>query len=550
MAQIAIPLVVAGVLFLISNDKKESFDGSYNANTYNGSYNKDIVDNEIVKNSIEHISIETNNEGVYTQYQDKYINRSNKQNTFVSLSGQKIDDFKHNNMSVFYNNKSNGQFSQNKFDRVESTMDNYTGAGTFNIKKEEVSTFFKPQENMQNVYGNQNQSDFMQSRVVQSQKFSNTKPWEEVRVASGNSGFNSGMERRDKWIDKNVDELRAVNNPKANNPTNYVPPAYKMGDRGIQGKVIKKSPEKFHVNDAVRGNAMGILKPTQNSEQMMTDENREHTSTSYFGTRASDAAGYVKGEYDSPHKPELPTNPYLNLTSTDVFPTNEENYGKSSYKSYNNNRTTESDYFGSVKGLFVANVVTPIVNGLKHTKKEDCVDNKFNGNLSATVKQTVYNEIKIPATNRQIQADRIGTNYMQVNRQNSDGYMTANPYLIGQQRTTTDAGYVGNAAGLAGTKSYNAEYNQREFGKPIDNRTPVGNRNMFNNSINVNITGSEQCNDRQPTVYKPSISTFQQIGMNTTSPQEYRNMNDDYLQADMLKAFKQNPYTKPIGSVA
>jgi hypothetical protein len=264
MAQIAIPLVVAGVLFLISNDKKESFDSSYNANTYNGTHKIMPENDEIVKNSVEHISIETNNEGVYSQYQDKYINRTNKQNTFVSLSGQKIDDFKHNNMSVFYNNKSNGQFSQNKFDRVESTMDNYTGAGSFNIKKEEVSTFFKPQENMQNVYGNQNQSDFMQSRVVQSQKFANTKPWEEVKVAVGNSGFNSGMERRDKWIDKNVDELRAVNNPKANNPTNYVPPAYKMGDRGIQGKVIKKSPEKFHVNDSVRGNAKGILKPTQN----------------------------------------------------------------------------------------------------------------------------------------------------------------------------------------------------------------------------------------------------------------------------------------------
>ena len=26
--------------------------------------------------------------------------------------------------------------------------------------------------------------------------------------------------------------------------------------------------------------------------------------------------------------------------------------------------------------------------------------------------------------------------------------------------------------------------------------------------------------------------------------------NDDYMKADLLKAIKQNPYTKPIGSVA
>lgn len=536
MAQIAIPLVVVGVLFLLSNDKKETFEIN----------EKD----EIVKNSVEKISIETNNEGVYSQYQDKYIDRSHKKNSFVSLTGQRVDEFKHNNMNVFYNNKSNGEFSQGRYNKVDSTMDNYTGAGSLNINKEEVCTFFKPQENMQNVYGNQNQSDFMQSRVVQSQKFSNSKPWEEVKVAPGTSGFNSGMERREQWIDKNVDGLRAANNPKANNPTNYVPPAYKMGDRGIQGKVIKKSPEKFHVYNEIRGNAMGVLKPTQNSEQMLTDENREHTSTSYFGTRASDAAGYVKGSYDEPHKPELPTNPYLNLTSNEIFPTSEQNYGKSSYKSYNNNRNTESEYLGSVKGLFMANVVNPIVNGLKHTKKEDLTCNPFNGNLSATTKPSVQTEIKIPATNRQIQADRIGTNYLQMNRQNSDGYMTANPYLIGQQRTTTESSYVGTAGGLAGAKSYNAEYNQREFEKPSENRMPSGNRSLFNNKMNVTINSNERNNERAPALYNPSVTTFQQIGMNTTSPNEYRNVNDDYLQADMLKAFKQNPYTKPIGSVA
>jgi hypothetical protein len=40
------------------------------------------------------------------------------------------------------------------------------------------------------------------------------------------------------------------------------------------------------------------------------------------------------------------------------------------------------------------------------------------------------------------------------------------------------------------------------------------------------------------------------LGSETTLKQEYNNINDDYLQADLLKAFKQNPYTKPIGSIA
>jgi hypothetical protein len=61
MAQIAIPLVVAGVLYLISNDKKETF------------IDIDSANDDIIKNSVEHISIPVNNEGVYSQYQDKYM---------------------------------------------------------------------------------------------------------------------------------------------------------------------------------------------------------------------------------------------------------------------------------------------------------------------------------------------------------------------------------------------------------------------------------------------------------------------------------------------
>lgn len=575
MAQIAIPLVIAGVLYLVSNDK-ETFN-DYDATTYNRakdntkivpvserssgtsasdrtyentsySYNKTAERDDVVKNSVEHISIPTNNEGVYSQYQDKYVVRNDKSATFQSLSGNTIGDFKHNNMNIFYNNKSNGQFSQDKFNRSDSMMDNYTGSGSMSVEKSEVSCFFKPHENMQNVYGNQNQSDFMQSRVVQSQRFANSKPWEEVKVAPGSTGFNSGMENREKWIDKTVDQLRITNNPKQNNPTNYVPPAYKMGDHATIGKTINKKPDTYFVNTNMKGNAKGILKPTQSSEQMLTDENREHTSVSYFGTRVADTAGYVKGEHNESSKQSLPANPYLNLTNTQMFPTTD--LGKSSYKSYNNNRNSENEYVGAVKGLFMANVVNPIVNGLKHTKKGNLVETPQNVNVTGMVKPTVYNETAVPVTNRQIQVNRIGTNYMQVNRQNSDGYMTANPYLIGQQRETTEGSYMGNAGGLSGTKSYNAEYNQRQFGKPVENRIPVGNTNVYNNSMNVTLKECDPVNTWTPVQYKPTSFAVQQMGVNTSAPQTYRNVNDEYLQADMLKAFKQNPYTKPIGSVA
>ena len=547
MAQIAIPLVIAGVLYLVSNDKKrENFKDS--PADYNETGDNDLN----IKNNTDFTSLQVNNEGVYSQYQDKYIGKPLKSTSFTSLTGEKMDKVQHNNMNLFYNNKSNGQFSQPDFNKNESKLDTYTGSGSNIIEKNEISSLFKPHENAQNVYGNQNQSDFIQSRVVQSQRFANTTPWEQVREAPGSTGFNTAVENRDKWMPKKVDELRVENNPKSNYELNYVAPAFKMGEQAPLGKVIIKGPDKYHITGT---NGMGVplgnLKPTQASEQMLTEENRDITSVSYYGTRSSDTAGYVAGKYVDPHKQQLITNPYLNLTSNQVYPTNEQNYGKTGYKTYNNNRDSNNDYFGSAGGVFMANVVNPIVNGLKHTKKSNFVENKQMGNIGGNIKPPVLNELSPAPTNRQMQADRVGLNYLQMNRQTSDGYITANPYLIGTQRESTSKTNIGGAKGLAGGKSYQAEYNQRSFEKPYENRMNMGNTNVFNNVMNVNISKQDQCNtDRRTNSYIPSIPQINNMGENTTRKQDYKNNADEYLQSDLLKAFKSNPYTKSLNSVA
>ena len=200
----------------------------------------------------------------------------------------------------------------------------------------------------------------------------------------------------------------------------------------------------------------------------------------------------------------------------------------------------------------MANVVNPIVNGLKHTKKSNITENpNQTGYFTGNKRHTLTNDIAPAPTNRQMQEGRVGMNHLQVNRQNAgDGYITSNPYLIGQQRDSTSYSNTGIARGLPETRSYQAEYNQREYEKPSENRIASGNTNMFNNVMNVNITKSEQCNERTQNIYIPTFPNSSQQGTNTTQKQEYKNLSDEYLQADMLKAFKQNPYTKPIGSVA
>ena len=565
MAQIAIPLVVVGVLYLISNDKKnEQFINQLELAEVSTDPNADKLNNEKVKDpnfydNIGKSSLNMNNEEVYSQYQDKYLLKPKQKvksdDLFKSLSGNEINynDINHNNMKMFYNNKSNGASSQLSFEN-DSKMDSYTGAGSTSIEKREASSFFKPSAS-QNVYGAQNQSDFFQSRVNESLRHANTKPWAEIKDSAGTLGFNSSVVDRDKWMPKQVDEMRTTNNPKPNYGINYQSPAYNptQVDRTSDIhtlNIVKKKPDTYHMNTGVGGIATGETKPTQFSEQMMTEENREDTSTSYYGAKgAIEDQGYVKGQFLEPHRAELPTNSFTNLTSNHIYPIGEN---KDSFKAYSNNRGNEG-YFGNLQGAFMQNVVNPLVKGLKHTKKTNFIENKQCGNLAGINKPTVFTSKHLDPTNREMNTEKIGLNYLNMERQpNSNGYINSNPYLTHTQRESTSSATMGIATSMLPMgKSYDAEYNQRNFQKPFENRTAIGNTNLFNSDMNVATTSRERGNNRATPVFIPNATpTTSHLGMNSIQPQQYTNMNDSYNHPDLLQAFKNNPFTQPLNSVA
>ena len=86
-----------------------------------------------------------------------------------------------------------------------------------------------------------------------------------------------------------------------------------------QGKVIKKTPDKAFINNGqFTGNAHGMDRPMEHSHQMMTNENRDTTSVSYYGVKGNqlESQGYVeKGEEGYVHKQQLSDLPVLNLTN-------------------------------------------------------------------------------------------------------------------------------------------------------------------------------------------------------------------------------------------
>ena len=372
MAQIAIPLVIVGALYLMSNDKEGFKDTDVNELNTTDSVmdvknpSQLLRDNTTdFRNNYAQSKHTLNNEGTYSQYQDKYFLKDSTQKdptfnngkdaVFTSLTGDKKlnKEMGHNNMKVFYGSKSYGNLPDYSYET--SQLDKYSGSGSLSIEKREIATLFKPEASMHNVYGSQNQSDFFQSRINNSMRNANTTPWDKVRDNKGELGLNWAMADRDKSMPKSVDELRVANNPKSNYLLNYQAPAYDpKANQPILGKIVKKGPDTYHVNNSMEmmGNPHGHDKARTIPNQMVTTEQRDTTTVEYFGVRGVDDIGYTtKGSEGYVHKQSLQPDTVLNFASNSK-PTDEQNYGKQGFKSYTNNRDNDTDYFGSIQSTF------------------------------------------------------------------------------------------------------------------------------------------------------------------------------------------------------
>jgi len=526
MTELVIATVLFGSAYLLSNQKnKENFEEQIA---------KPTITNTL-HNRIEPTSLQPKTENVKTTT-DKFFKEE-----VASLDG----NFTHNNMTPFYKNNSYG----NKNYINDTRLDTYTGSGSNHFVKEETATLFKPQDNLQNVYGMQNQNDFMQSRVNESNRHANSKPWEEIREGPGDLGFNSSMQYRDQTQPKTVDQLRASNNPKSVYHLNYKAPAYKPVQSGQLGKVIKKTPDTYYVNEGSggMGPARGIEQPTQKPLQMMTNENRDDTSVLYYGVRGTNSnLSYSKSTNEESKKIQLPANPFTNLSSQGVFQVSD--HGKESFKLLDNNRTTKQDYFGNVKGQFMSNLVDPIANQFKYTKKTNLIEHPNPVGFMATTNKNpmVYNPYEqMPTTNREMTSET--KSHLNFQGQSSNIYINSNPYMTNTQRQSTSHSIIGGVSGMSHNKSYDAEYNQQNIQKPYENRMANGNMSLYNGNINASINGHEQCNVRTNALYAPSNDTPNILGEFTKQTQKYELPTIDN---SILKAFKENPYTHSLSSVA
>jgi hypothetical protein len=522
------------------------------------------------------------------QVTDKYFDQTVYQNAaaqgkptgeniqqIFSLTGQTMDksDFTHNNMVPFFGAKIKG--ATNAYKTHESILDNMQGSGSQRIAKEAVAPLFAPEANMNYVAGAPNQTDFIQSRMNPSQRAANVKPWQEIQVgpgmgegysSEGNLGFNAGVSMREMWQPRTVDELRISTNPKQSYGLDNLegPAQAAVQNRGIEGAVEKYLPDTYYANDPDRWlTTTGLeIAPTSRAIEDLKDVNRIDTTMEYFGNAGEKTeASYTTGAYTAPKRPQLSANPLPAAGAAGTFHASETDYGRNGYKALPNNR--ESTYqtpLGTVTGAMKA-ALAPLMDALRPTRKEDVIGNlRPNGNVSTNqVAPIVYNPAdRAPTTNRETTESRLDNNHLNVQNQGNGAYTVSVQRAIENQRATTHTPYVGTSGGSmsqAGEKSYISAYNQRNnVAKSYKSRPNPGGASMMASSQNIS-TGkleSDRENNRWwvtsggPT----NIQGVENYGRVNT-PHQYSNQQDtNRIDPNLLSAFKANPYTQSLHSVA
>lgn len=582
MAEIIIPLIGLGSMYILSNEQKKN--NTINNNNIRA-FNSQTNINKLNNNQMHNATV-IDNSSKYNQHTDKYYNENNyssissQKNNFgvgnheidnvSSLTGNnmKKDDFTHNNMVPFFGSKIKGSTADNQ--TSQTLLDNKQGMGSQQFKKQESAPLFSPDNNVHNTYGMSNNSDFFQSRVNVGNNMANATLWEQQKVAPGlnldynasvNHGYNSGMNARDSWQPKTVDELRVNTNPKISYELKGLegPADNLIKQMGSIGKVEKHLPEKYFNNDPSRWiKTTGLEKAqTQRGEWIMKDENRQSTNMEYYGNGGdSKNTSYSAQNFESSKKQNLQELPISNASMAGQGNSN----NLPSYSNNNNNRSTTQNQlnFGPIGGLAQA-ILTPIQDILKPSKKENVIGNlRQSGNVSNVINNGyLLNKNDTPqVTNRQMYCE--ANNNLNIQGQNSNGYLVTNPQLLSNQRETTSINYTGNSNGSTnmGYKDITAANNQRNNNfKTFENHPNQGGTQMFNQNMNVNIykDDNDRNNNRMwvsnggPKMYNNTILAANcDRGLQTYD----QKINNDRMNPDLLTAFKQNPYTQSLHSVA
>jgi hypothetical protein len=519
------------------------------------------------------------NQNLYEQKVRNNIPVSQTIQDIYSISGNYLnsEQFKHNNMVPFNGGKVKGRTYDMNI--TESVLDNMIGSGSQVIKKIEQAPLFKPESNMQWAYGMPNQSDFYQSRVNPAMKNNNVKPFDTIMVGpgldkgygvDGSNGYNSGMEARDKWLPKTIDQLRVDTNPKLEYELiNHEGPANSFIKTAptsqMLGRIEKNRPDTFFINTQDRWlTTTGAEKgETLRSIQEMGVIRRNDIVSDYKGPAgpADIKAGHAPENFQPSRREQLPCLDINPSTAKGRGPiTDGENFLRS-HTNYENNRSTirQPDTLRSGFGGAIGAVIAPIMDIFKPTRKDETINNiRIYGEATGSVpKSYVYNPSDTTSTT--VKETTLYSQNFNINNQKEGMYVNNYTAPDNTQRDSTSCEYYTAAGGYStgyGDMNYDAAYRQHNNdikSQTVVNRPNQGGTQIFNQQMRLSTikSDSDRLDGRvNPAFSKlsglpPSVQTYGAI----RTPQYYNECAGcDRIQPDILNAFKNNPYTHSLTS--
>ena len=603
--EIAIPLLALGGMYVVSNQSNENCSKKEIRQQRQENYtNMGIRSNQ--NNYLPNTNIPPQNYPVSNVNQlidtvekypnpnvatDKYFNQNLYENNVrnnskvgnniqdvYSLSGDYLnsEQFKHNNMVPFNGGKVKGRTYDMNIN--ESVLDNMIGSGSQVIKKIEQAPLFKPEANMQWAYGTPNNSDFFQSRVNPGTKINNVKPFDSIMVGpgldkgygvNGNNGYNSGMEARDKWLPKTVDQLRVDTNPKLEYElTNHEGPANSFIKTAptaqMLGRIEKQRPDTFFINTQDRwltttGAEKGeTLRPIQE----MGIVRRNDIDVEYMGPAGTtDVKATTAPQNFEPSKRHEAFEGGINPSTAMGRGTHVDgDRNLRSHTNYENNRSTakQPDTLRSGFSGAVGAVIAPIMDMFRPTRKDETINNVRvygDAGTSSMVKGPVYNPYD--TTNTTIKETTIYSPNFNINNQKEGIYVNNYTSPDNTQRDTTSTEYFTSAGGAAtgyGNMSYEAAYKQHNNdikSQTIVNRPNQGGTQIFNQQMHLTTIKSDT--DRLDGRMNPAFSKLSSLPPSAQTygairvPQYYNECaNCDRINPEILTAFKNNPYTHSL----
>lgn len=314
-----------------------------------------------------------------------------------------MPEMTHMNMNPLNGGKPKGAFYG--VDVSESIFDNKIG----NISQQKEflrgsqPPLFAPQKDISFAHGFPDTTDFQQERQYVSSINNNFLPFVPQQVGpalgkgyttEGCCGFNSGLDARDLYMPKNVDELRTISNPKV---------SYNIQDFEGAGNSYVKNPteiSQFGLNnyDTKRMDSTHFLKPDEvgnisnvglMAPQLLPDlvelGNVKTQNASWDGTPG---LGASYGNYIQSHPNDIRRNPDLNPSAQYLAPNRSANTLTENPISERTKQQREEysifDTFGIGAKSMVSSFIAPITDVLRPTKKTDMIENgRIFGSISS-----------------------------------------------------------------------------------------------------------------------------------------------------------------------